>query len=484
MATLVEVLDAAVNHHVAGRLDDAERLYRPVLAAEPALPDPLHLLGVVAAQRGDARRAAVLIARAVRLAPAAAAPFAHLGGALRSLGRLDEAVDALKRALVLDPSLGDAPANLGAVLHAAARYEEALPWLWRAHRLRPDHQETVVNLGTVLRDLRRFADAEACFRHALAHRPGDAGAHLALAVSRLVQGDLPGGWEAFEWRWRRFPGQPWSGEPLAGRTLLLHAEQGFGDTIQFARYAPLAAERGGRVLLEVPRPLVRLLKQSLPEAVRVIPKTDSPPHHDLHCPLMSLPRAFGTALDSIPAALPYLRADPEDAAAWRERLAGPPGLRVGLVWAGNPNHRNDRNRSLPPDRLAPLAAVPGLRLIGLQTGDARNALPSPLRDRVEDVMDAVRDFADTAALLANLDLVIAVDTAIVHLAGALGRPAWVLLPYAPDWRWLLGRADTPWYPSLRLFRQPRPGDWSAVAGTVAALLRAVKRPESGAPAPP
>ncbi|HYH23293.1 MAG TPA: glycosyltransferase family 9 protein [Azospirillum sp.] len=469
----MEVLDAAVNHHVAGRLNEAERLYRLVLAVEPAAGQALHLLGVLEGQRGGAARAALLLGRAVHLDPDAAGPRAQRSGALRALALHDAAAVEARRALLTDPGLADAAANLGAAQVALGDCATAAVWLWRAHRLRPEQTETLLNLGMALRDLRRFGDAETCLRAALARRPNDADTHLALAVSRLVQGDLAGGWAEFEWRWQRLPGPVWAGEPLEGASILLHAEQGFGDTIQFARYAPLVAARGGRVILEVHPLLVRLLATLAPD-VRVIARADTPPRTDHHCPLMSLPRAFGTTLTTIPANVPYLRPSEEDAGRWRRRLDGAPGLRVGLVWAGNPRHRNDRNRSLPVRHLAPLLGVPGVRFFSLQTGDARAALSAlPGGAAVEDAMADVRDFAETAALLVNLDLVIAVDTAIVHLAGALGVPCWALLAHAPDWRWLLDRPDSPWYPSLRLFRQPRPGDWGTVTATAAAVLRAV-----------
>jgi len=478
MATLLDALDAAVNHHMAGRLGEAAPLYRLVLAVEPLQPDALHLLGVLEAQRGAHDAAVPHIARSVRIRPDAAQPWAHLGGALQALGRAEEAAAVLKRALALDPAQDDALDNLGAALHALAQYGTARAWLTRAVLMRPGHPDTLINLGTVLRDLRRFDEAEACFDAAIARQPNHTGAHLARAVGRLVQGDLPTGWDEFEWRWRRFPTPPWAGEPLDGRAILLHAEQGFGDTIQFARYAPLVAKVGGRVILETHPLLTRLLGTLGPE-VQVVEQGSEPPPHDLHCPLMSLPRAFGTDLATIPAARSYLSADPGDVARWAERIGDAKSLRVGLVWAGNPKHRNDRNRSIPVDKLRPLLSVPGVRFFSLQTGDARDALP----EGVDDLIEGVRDFADTAAILKNLDLVVAVDTAVIHLAGALGVPAWLLLPFAPDWRWLLDRGDTPWYPSLRLYRQPRPGDWDTMLGTAAAVLRAMAAKKSGQLAP-
>lgn len=475
MATLLDALDAAVNHHMAGHIDEAARLYRLVLGVEPAQPDALHLLGVLLAQAGDVPAAVRGIARALRIRPESAQAWAHLGGALRGAGRPEEAEATLRRALALDPALGDALDNLGATLHGLARYSDARRWLYRAATLRPGHLQTLVNLGTVLRDQRRFVEAETCFDAVLARHPGHTDAHLARAVGRLVQGDLTAGWEGFEHRWRRFAAPPWAGEPLEGRRILLHVEQGYGDAIQFVRYAPMVAQAGGQVMVEADRPLFRLF-QSLGPAVQVLERGPEPPPHDLHCPLMSLPRAFGTRLESIPQAVPYLAVDEGDRQRWQARLAGVTdedgSLRVGLVWAGNPRHRNDRNRSIPPALLRPLLAVEGVRFFSLQTGDARNALPTLPGQGIADLTDGVRDFADTAAILRHLDLLVTVDTAIVHLAGALGVPAWLLLPYAPDWRWLLDRADSPWYPSLRLFRQPRPGDWATTTATMAAVLRA------------
>ncbi|QCO03910.1 tetratricopeptide repeat protein [Azospirillum argentinense] len=470
MATLLDVLDAAVNHHMAGRLAEATQDYRVVLDVEPAQPDALHLLGVAEAQRGAHAAAAALITRSLRLRPDAAAPWANLGGALRVLGDAERADAALTRALALDPALADALTNLGSVRHTLADYPAALAWLERAERLRPGHPDTALNRGVVLRDARRFAESDACLDALLAARPDHADAHLARAVSRLVRGDLRAGWDEFEWRPRRLPAPPWTGEPLEGRRILLHAEQGFGDTIQFARYAPLVARAGGRVILDV-HPLQFRLLRSLGPEIQVLVRGPAPAPHDLHCPLMSLPRAFGTDLASIAAPPAYLFAEADEVARWGRRIAEVDtaagfGPRVGLVWAGNPNHRNDRNRSIPVERLAPLLDTPGLRLFSLQTGDAKAVRPAALPD----LTAGIRDFADSAAILANLDLVIAVDTATIHLAGALGIPAWLLLPYAPDWRWLLDRADSPWYPSLRLFRQPRPGDWDSVLRAVATEL--------------
>lgn len=470
MPTHLDVLHAAVNCHAAGGAAEADRLYRRALALDPAGAAAWNLFGVLRAQADGGAGGLTLFRRSVR-AGATAAALANLGAAQLARRAREEAQRALRAALVSDPGQPDAAATLGVLLQAAGRSEEAVGWLVRAYRLAPERDEPLHNLGTVLRDARRFAEAEGVLTALLRRAPDHAGAHLALATARLLQGDLSRGFAGLEHRWKRFASPPWTGEPVDGQTLLLHAEQGFGDSIQFARYAPLAADRGARVILEV-HPLLVGLLSGLDPRLTVAAQRDPPPPHDRHCPLMSLPRAFGTTLATVPAARGYLPTDPALAARWAPRFGGGGGLRVGLVWAGNPRHANDANRSLPAEGLAPLLAVPDVRFFSLQTGDARADL-GRLPGEVVDLMDGVGDFADTAALLASLDLMIAVDTAVVHLAGALGRPAWVLLPFAPDWRWLLDRVDSPWYASLRLFRQPRPGDWRTLLATVAACLRAL-----------
>jgi hypothetical protein len=292
-----------------------------------------------------------------------------------------------------------------------------------------------------------------------------------------VAGDLATGFALYEARFedprlgtpaRSLPWPRWSGvEPLAGQRILLHAEQGLGDTLQFARYAPLVAARGARVVLEVPAPLAGLLRP-LDGVSAVIARGNPLPVVDCHCPLGSLPLALGTTLATIPASIPYLHADAVDVAAWQAQ-PGDRRPRVGLVWAGNRRHRNDRRRSLPLAALAPLARGPW-QLVSLQKDLTLDDAQRLAGWQAIDAGPRLGDFAATAAALTALDLVVTVDTAVAHLAGALGRPAWVLLPHAPDWRWLLGRADSPWYPTLRLFRQPRPGDWARVVRQVADAL--------------
>ena len=270
---------------------------------------------------------------------------------------------------------------------------------------------------------------------------------------------------------RKLPQPLWTGEDLAGKTILLHHEQGLGDTIQFMRYAPLVAARGARIVLELQPALVRLAA-GFQGTMEIVAAGSPLPPFDFHCPLLSLPERFATDLATIPVAIPYLVPETEATARWRRQLAPGAGLKIGLVWAGNPAHQDDRKRSLPLERLMPLLKVPGLRWFSLQVGERAGDIARLPGGMITDLSQNLTDLAETAAAIANLDLVVAVDTSVVHLAGALGRPVWVLLPFAPDWRWMLGRDDSPWYPSLRLFRQKRPDDWDAV---VAKVRRALAR---------
>jgi hypothetical protein len=306
-------------------------------------------------------------------------------------------------------------------------------------------------------------------------QPDHADAHYHSALAALSIGNFRDGWQQYEWRWRSFGAaarrtfaQPlWLGDTsLEGRTILLHAEQGMGDAIQFARYVPLVAQRARSVVLEVHRPLKSLLGR-LEGAAAVFNLGDPLPSFDLQCPLLSLPLAFGTELGTIPGREPYLRSSDASRMIWSERLPQRQPLRVGLVWAGNPELKNDRNRSIPLERMAPLLAMPGVQFVSLQrdvrSGDAEVLMRS---DQLTDISADLQDFDDTAAVVSLLDLVIAVDTAVAHLAGALGKPVWLLLPFGPDPRWMLDREDSPWYPTARLFRQPKRGDWDFVLARV------------------
>jgi Flp pilus assembly protein TadD len=501
----------AARLHQVGRMAEAEQLYRQVLAAAPAHADTLHMFGVMAMQAGNPRaaidlfdraiasrpdvaiyhvnRAGALLAlgqpavalaesqAAIRLKRNSAEAHQTMGHSLSDLGRPEDAATAYREALRLNPNLPGLHANLGLAQQEASDLDGAEASLREAVRRTPGDVFEQTNLATVVKSLGRLEEADAIYRQALHQDPGSVLVRYNLGVLELLAGQFAAGWEDWEWRWqangtprRQLTGQPWRGEALAGRTLLLYAEQGLGDTIQFCRFAPLVA-RGGRVILEVQPPLTRLLAP-LP-GVTVVAAGSALPPYELHCPLLSVPRAVGmTRLEDIPGPVPYLHADPVSVARWQRRMAGLDGLRVGLVWAGNAEDmRLDRRRSLRAGDLLDGTAMPGVVLVSLQKGAAAAQLKAVDSGVVvHDWTEELNDFADTAALVAALDLVISVDTSVVHLAGALGKQVWLLNRFDTCWRWLLGRDDSPWYPTLRQFRQPRAGDWGSVLEGVRAAL--------------
>lgn len=470
----------AVALHQRGDLEAAEVRYRQVLGLQPGHADALHHLGLIAYAAGLLDEAAGHIGESLRRKPANAAAHANLALVHHARGDYAGALAECDTALRLQRQFPEAHYNRGNALRELGRLDDAIASYERALRLRPDFVGPLVNRARTLRDLGRFDAALAGNARAIALAPELAEAYLNQAMIHLLRGDFEKGLPEFEWRWRDaqlaaarrdFPVPQWQGDSdPAGRRVLVHAEQGLGDTLQFARYAPLLADRGAHVVLEVQPPLRDLLR-SLPAEVEVIARGDPLPAVDLHCPLLSLPLAFGTRLGSIPAPVGYLQADAARVSRWQARLGPATGPRVGLVWSGNPDHNNDRNRSLPLAALAPVFR-PGFEFVSLQPAIRpcdQPALQSgqlPLRHFGDDL----QDFADTAALASCMDLVIAVDTAGAHLAGALGRPLWLLLPWLPDWRWLLERDDSPWYPTARLFRQPRAGDWAGVLEAVSAAF--------------
>jgi tetratricopeptide (TPR) repeat protein len=471
-------LDQAFAEQAAGRAAAAADRCRRALALAPALTAAHYLTGILAAENGDGATAAAALRRALRLSPLAAPLWAARSKVQLQAGNAGEARRSAAAALTLAPDSAEAWEALGLAQYRYCDYGGAARNLLRAHRLRPENTETLLSLGAALRDLRLFDAAETVYGAVINRRPDLDAGWLGRATTRLVRGDLKNGWEDFEHRWRRFPQPAWDGRALNGETLLLHAEQGFGDTLQFARYAPLAADRGADVALQVHPALVRLLRRLDPR-VRVVPSDAPLPPYDLQCPLMSLPHVFGTTLDDIPFPTAYLTPEPGEATTAAARVKAAGGLlnggllNIGLCWAGNPAHKNDHNRSLPPALLAELLTVPGVVFRSLQTGPAEQAMPPALRAALSPPPFKLHDFAATAAYIAALDMVVTVDTSIAHLAGALGVPCRLLLPYAPDWRWLTDRADTPWYASLRLIRQKTPGDWAGVVAETAHLLSGV-----------
>ena len=499
VATYLKALRFQANHPDAlnnlglayaalGRHAEADLRFRAALRLRPEFAEAHGNLGLALAAQGRLAEAEASYRAALRLAPGYRDALNNLGVLLTNAGRWPEAEGILREAVRLGPEVADGYRNLGAVLTQLRRAGEAEPVLRVAVRLAPENAEGHFNLGAALHDLHRLGEADASYREALRLAPDFAEAHTNRGYSLLLAGRLAEGWEEFEWRWgtqqlrageRRFSAAKWTGEPLGRRVLLLHAEQGLGDTLQFCRYAPLIAA-GGHIVLEVQKPLKRLLS-GLGGGIEVIARGDPIPPFDVHLPLMSLPHVFATTLETIPATMPYLAADPAAVQRWRERLASLPGLRVGLVWAGEARTgfaelaAVDARRSVSLNALAPLAEVAGVSFLSLQKGaPAAQAAAPPSGMILADYTDELEDFADTAALVDALDLVISVDTSVAHLAAAMGKPVWLLNRHDTCWRWLLGRDDSPWYPTLRLFRQPAPGDWPSVMRDVRdALLRRI-----------
>jgi len=491
-------------------------MYRQVLEADPHQPDALHLLGLIAHQFGKSDLAAQLIARALEIRPDNPEALVNLGNALQELKRCDEALasydraleikpdyamawsnratalQGLKRhdealasydkALAIQPGYAEALRNRGVALHELRRYDEALASYDRALAVRPDYAEALSNRGLTLQALKRHDEALASYGKALAIDPMLAEAHANEGLLRLLLGDFEQGWKKYQWRWkgaffssspgRSFAQPLWLGkDDVKGKTLLVHAEQGLGDTIQFARYAPKLAEKGATVILEV-QPALKALIANTAGACQVLSQGEPLPRFDFHCPFLSLPLAFDTRPDSIPAQIPYLAAPGAAIEKWRAKLGQGGAPKVGIVWSGRSTHANDANRSVGLSRLMALEGS-GVQLVSLQNevrGQDESVLAA--NSQVLHFGRELRDFSETAALVSALDLVISVDTSVAHLAGALGKPVWILLPFAPDWRWLLDREDSPWYPTARLFRQPRIGDWdSVIAGVRQELTR-------------
>ncbi|WP_159670837.1 tetratricopeptide repeat protein [Andreprevotia sp. IGB-42] len=492
--------------------------FRASLQLNNAQPDAWLNQGNALRELGDLQGALAACEQCVAIAPDFAQAWSNRGNLLTALRQYPAAIESHQRAVTLVPDDADGHANLAAALWEAREFAPALtacdaairlapqaagPWQTRGHVLRGLNQYDAalqsyaaaltrqdtdpalwLSHGNALCDLGRHAEGLASYQRALALKPDDADVHWAIALTQLQLGHFAEGWQRYEARLQlgqraveqaRFAVPRWDGlQPLAGKRIVLHTEQGFGDAIQFCRYALLLAERGAHVTLEVKSPLATLMR-SLPARINVVVQEEASfADHDYHCPLMSLPLALGTTLETIPAAIPYLQASAPNQAVWAARLGERPDKtrRVGLVWSGSPTHKDDYARSIPLSQLGALLALPGVEFHCLQdrVRDADGAATSqlPLHNHAGELSD----FDDTAALIAGMDLVISVDTAVAHLAGAMGKPVWVLLPVAPDFRWLLARDDSPWYPAARLFRQPAPGDWQSVITDVVQALHA------------
>jgi len=504
MLNLSRMRQKAHGSFYKGELDKAERLCAGILEHWPDDFDALHLLGMLHFQRHRLAEALRFLGAALKANPGSADAMSNLGLALHTAGHYDEAISRYRSALQLAPDHPEFHYNLGNTYLALGRFTDAVSSYEAALAGRPDHAGALVNRGNALlrlneprkalssydaaravmpghpqiltnrgHTLRRLdqpAQALVDLKAALAAAPEFAEAHFEAAMAHLTLGDFDAGWKAYEWRWktgtfarqrRSFPPPLWLGDaPVDGKTILLHAEQGFGDTIQFIRYAPLLARRGANVICEVQPELQPLLAQL--DGIEVIAAGEALPAFDLHCPLLSLPLAFKTEIETIRAPIQYLAAPAARREHWQTRLpqARP---RAGFVWSGSSTHNNDANRSIPLARLSRLFETSALHCISLQT-ELRRSDRDVLRDlpNLVHLGDDISDFADTAAIISLLDVVVSVDTAVAHLAGALGKPVLILLPHAADFRWMRDRADTPWYPTAKLLRQPAFGDWDSV----------------------
>ena len=496
-----------------GRGAEAEPKYRKAIRLRPEYPEANTNLAALLLDLKKPQEALPFAETAVRLRPGHAGMHINLGGVLRGIGRHREAADqyqdalrrnaasfealhglgscqlelnepdqalvSFERALEKNPGHADSFIGQAGALRALGRLDEAVAINRRAVELRPDAAAWNA-LGTCLLDLGRWDEAEAALEAALKCDPNNAIAHFYRAVHRLLHGRYKEGWAEYQARWA-VPGHPraivpkpeWTGTALDGKTILLIAEQGHGDIFQFVRYAKLVKERGGTVILSGP-PYLRELLAGCPGVDHFVGRDDKLPEFDVYAHLLTLPKILGTTVETVPASIPYLAADPQRQEAWRPRIERLQGLKVGVVWQGNPDYRNDWKRSVPAAHFAALAKIPGVSIVKLQKGAAAK---DPAAAGLIDLGSQyeVGNWLDSAGLISLLDLVISVDTGPVHLAGALGVPVWLALPVSPDFRWMLGRDDSPWYPSFRLFRQPKPGDWDAVFAKIAVEVAAKTR---------
>jgi predicted O-linked N-acetylglucosamine transferase (SPINDLY family) len=477
-----------------GMLDDAIVAYHQAIALQPDNASVHTNLSAALLKREDWEEAAAASRRAIAIVPDNVMAYGNLGSALLRLGAFEEALAACRCAVALRPTVGLIWSTLGGILMELGALEEAAMACREATALDPSLASAHFNLSHTCKAMNQLADAAAACRRAIALQPDCADYHFHLGHILLAQGDFPSGWAEYDWRWKLpafaelhntygpFAQPLWSGESLTGKTILVYTEQGLGDIILFARYLPLVVGKGGTVIVATHPPMKPLLDEV--DGITVVPIPQALPHFDVHCPLLTLPRIFETEIDTIPSVVPYLHGDPGRMAIWRRRLsARPTRPLVGIVWAGNPATQRDRFRSPGLASMAPIFEVAGVQFVVLQVGPGRRDLnTTTLPGHVIDLGEELTDLGDTAAVMTGLDLVISSCTGPLHLAGALGRPAWGVIPFAPYFPWLLDRSDAAWYPSMRLYRQDRPGvDWTVVIGRVVADLTAWVAARSGSP---
>ncbi|NTW52807.1 MAG: tetratricopeptide repeat protein, partial [Chlorobiaceae bacterium] len=455
------------------KFNEAVASYDKAIAIKPGFAEAHYNRGAALMELQQQGAAIESFDKAISLNPLYHEAYANRGDALKALKRPEAALECFERAIAIKPDFAEAYSNRGLLLQELNHFDAALTSFERAIAIKPDFAEAYSNRGVLLEKLKQLDEALACFDKAIALKPDFAEAYWNKSVVLLLKGELRPGWELYEWRWKRetvvvpkrsFTRPLWLGkESISGKTILLYSEQGFGDTIQFCRYTTLVAGLGAKVILESEMPLAALLKQ-LDGLSELVVKGSSLPDFDFHCPLLSLPLAFNTDLSSIPYPRRYLKSDPDKLEHWKKRLGDKTTPRVGLVWSGNSAHSNDVNRSIPLSTMRKHLPE-GFTYVSLQKEVRQSDNPTlESNPGILHFGDELEDFTDAAALCDLMDVVITVDTGIAHLNAALGNPTWVLLPFSPDWRWMLDRVDSPWYSGVRLFRQQEQNDWSGAFG--------------------
>ena len=452
--------------------DEAVSCFSKAIELKPEYAEAHNNLGLVLQVQGKLDEAASHFRKAIELKPEYAAAHSNLGSVLQKQGNLEEAAKSFRLATELNPDHAEVHNNLGTFLQKQGKLDEAIERYKKAITLEPNHTKAHNNFGAALQEQGKYDEAMEYYKRAISLNPDYAEAHMNRSFVLMLTENFEEGWPEYEWRLhtkdrisRTFKQPLWDGTPLDSRSILVHAEQGLGDTIQFVRYLPMVQATGGHVVFECQKNLVRLLKnnEGFDEIIEKASANEKNSHFDVQVPLLSLPGIFGTTLENIPSKVSYITVDPEPVKQWNARIEHNDDFKIGIVWAGSPHHTNDRNRSCKLEDFAQLAEIPGLSFYSVQKGPASAEVFNPPGGmKIINLADELNDFADTAAIIANLDLVISVDTAVVHLAGAIGKPVWNLLPFAPEWRWQLNRADSPWYPGMRLFRQSQPNDWTGV----------------------
>lgn len=474
-----KLLKKARSLHLSGKYVDAELLYRQILEKEPDHPDANNLMGVLANSVGKNDFAKLYLKKAIELMPNHSGCYVNMGNVYQSEKEYTKSMIWYKMAIELNAKNRTAYNNLGVAYLHTGQLEDALTVIEKAIAIAPDYADAHLNYGEVLKNMGNYNAAVNAFNKAIFLCENNVEAHWNRSLALLTMGDFLNGWPGYEWRWQRpktvkrnfLSGKRWQGEDLRGKTLFVFEEQGFGDTLQFIRYLPMLGQAGANVILEVRPALVRLVCSNPVYSRLCVRLQGADPqftdHFDFHVPLMSLPGLFKTQIETIPANGPYLKADPELVRIWKHRISRHQTFKVGLVWAGSPDHVNDNNRSIPLQLFTKLGQIEGVSYYSIQKEKHGKWTDAQSMNLFEtDFGPRISDFADTAAIIENMDLLICVDTSVVHLGGAMGKPVWVLVPFAPDFRWMLDRKDSPWYPGMRLFRQSAVDDWPTVIDEV------------------